>query len=81
MPSITAGAGRSWRGSSRAGAWPDCFFVVPGVRPAASQSADQKRVISPREALDAGASILVIGRPITAADDPVEAARAINGTL
>ncbi len=61
--------------------WPDGFFVVPGVRPAASQSADQKRVISPREALDAGASILVIGRPITQAADPDEAARAIEATL
>jgi orotidine-5'-phosphate decarboxylase len=61
--------------------WPDGFFVVPGVRPANSHSADQKRVMTPRSALDAGASILVIGRPITQAPDPDRAARAIEATL
>ena len=61
--------------------WPDGFFVVPGVRPADAQSADQKRVMTPRAALDAGASILVIGRPITDAEDPDAAARAIGATL
>ena len=61
--------------------WPDGFFVVPGVRPAEAGAADQKRVITPREALDNGASILVIGRPIAEADDPQEAARAIAATL
>jgi orotidine-5'-phosphate decarboxylase len=61
--------------------WPGGFFVVPGVRPADGQSADQKRVMTPRKALDAGASILVIGRPITQADDPDLAARAIEATL
>ena len=60
-------------------AWPDGFFVVPGVRPADSAVGDQKRVMTPREALDAGASILVIGRPITAAADPAAALRAIAG--
>ena len=54
-------------------AWPDGFFVVPGIRPAGGDDADQKRVVTPREALDDGASILVIGRPITAADDPQRA--------
>ena len=62
-------------------AWPHGFFVVPGVRPAAGASADQKRVVTPRAALDAGASILVIGRPITQAEDPDQAARAIEATL
>ena len=62
-------------------AWPDGFFVVPGVRPADGSAADQKRIVSPRAALDAGASILVIGRPITEADDPAAAIRAIAGTL
>ena len=62
-------------------AWPTGFFVVPGVRPEGSGSGDQKRVITPRAARDAGASVLVIGRPITQADDPVEAARAIAATL
>jgi orotidine-5'-phosphate decarboxylase len=61
--------------------WPGGFFVVPGVRPADSHAADQKRVMTPRKALDAGASILVIGRPITQAEDPDGAARAIGATL
>lgn len=62
-------------------AWPNGFFVVPGVRPEGSGVADQKRVVTPRAALDAGASILVIGRPITGADDPEAALKAIAGTL
>lgn len=61
--------------------WPDGFFVVPGLRPADSGAGDQKRVMTPRAALDAGASILVIGRPITQARDPDQAARAIEATL
>jgi orotidine-5'-phosphate decarboxylase len=61
--------------------WPGGFFVVPGVRPANSHTGDQKRVMTPRKALDAGASILVIGRPITQAEDPDHAARAIEATL
>jgi orotidine-5'-phosphate decarboxylase len=61
--------------------WPDGFFVVPGVRPAGGEAGDQKRVVTPRQALDAGASILVIGRPITMAEDPDAAARAIAATL
>jgi orotidine-5'-phosphate decarboxylase len=62
-------------------AWPDGFFVVPGVRPADASAGDQKRVVTPRQALDAGASILVVGRPITQAADPDQAARAIAATL
>lgn len=61
--------------------WKDGFFVVPGVRPANGHSGDQKRVVTPRAALDGGASILVIGRPITQATDPDQAARAIEATL
>ena len=61
--------------------WKDGFFVVPGIRPADSAVSDQKRVMTPRLALDAGASILVIGRPITAAPDPAAALRAIAATL
>jgi orotidine-5'-phosphate decarboxylase len=61
--------------------WPDGFFVVPGVRPADGPVGDQKRVMTPRKALDAGASILVVGRPITQAADPDVAARAIEATL
>jgi orotidine-5'-phosphate decarboxylase len=61
--------------------WPKGFFVVPGVRPADGNVGDQKRVVTPREALDRGASILVIGRPITQAENPDAAARAIMATL
>jgi len=62
-------------------AWPDGFFVVPGVRLAGGDVSDQKRVVTPRQALDDGASILVIGRPITAADDPGTALRDIAAAL
>ena len=61
--------------------WPDGFFVVPGVRLNDAVHGDQKRVMTPREALDNGASILVVGRPITLASDPDVAARAIEATL
>jgi orotidine-5'-phosphate decarboxylase len=65
--------------------WPKGFFVVPGVRPEAAPNGahhgDQKRVVTPRAALDAGASIIVVGRPITQAENPDAAARAIEGTL
>ena len=61
--------------------WHDGFFVVPGVRPSDGAAGDQKRVITPRAAIDAGASILVIGRPVTAAEDPDAALRAIAATL
>ena len=61
--------------------WAKGFFVVPGVRLANGQTGDQKRVVTPREAIDAGASILVVGRPITQAEDPDAAARAIGATL
>ncbi|HSC19268.1 MAG TPA: orotidine-5'-phosphate decarboxylase [Rhizomicrobium sp.] len=53
------------------------LIVTPGVRPAGAALADQRRVTTPLEAVRAGADILVIGRPITAAADPVAAARAI----
>ena len=61
--------------------WKDGFFVVPGLRPAGASVGDQKRVVTPREARDNGASVLVIGRPISRAEDPVRAAREIEGTL
>jgi orotidine-5'-phosphate decarboxylase len=62
-------------------AWPDGFFVVPGVRPAGGDVADQKRVVTPAQAIADGASVIVIGRPITAAPDPAQAIRDIAGTL
>jgi orotidine-5'-phosphate decarboxylase len=49
---------------------PDFFTVVPGIRPAGAGVQDQKRVATPASALAAGADLLVIGRPITAAPDP-----------
>ena len=61
--------------------WRDGFFVVPGLRPAGSAVGDQKRVVTPRQARDHGASVLVIGRPISRADDPARAARNIEATL
>ncbi|HBM90440.1 MAG TPA: orotidine-5'-phosphate decarboxylase [Rhodospirillaceae bacterium] len=53
---------------------PDFILMVPGIRPSWAASGDQKRVMTPREAVDQGATHLVIGRPITGADDPVAAA-------
>ncbi|MEQ1542254.1 MAG: orotidine-5'-phosphate decarboxylase [Novosphingobium sp.] len=61
--------------------WKDGFFVVPGLRPADGNTGDQKRTVTPRAARDAGASVLVVGRPISRAEDPVAAARAIEATL
>ena len=61
--------------------WPGGFFVVPGVRPAGGAMGDQKRAVTPRAAIDAGASIIVVGRPISQAKDPDLAAREIEATL
>lgn len=61
--------------------WKKGFFVVPGLRPAGAASGDQKRVVTPRQARNDGASVLVIGRPISRADDPAQAAREIEATL
>jgi orotidine-5'-phosphate decarboxylase len=59
----------------------DFLLVVPGVRPSWAAVGDQKRVMEPREAADAGADYLVIGRPITGAADPAEAARRIAAEI
>ncbi len=56
---------------------PDFLIVTPGIRPETSQSGDQKRVATPAAAIAAGASYLVVGRPITGAANPLEAAREI----
>lgn len=60
---------------------PDFKLVVPGIRPAGSAAGDQKRVMTPADAVTAGADVLVIGRPITQADDPAAAARAIADSI
>lgn len=56
---------------------PDAFFLVPGIRPAGADLGDQKRVGTPAQAMKDGANLLVIGRPIRDANDPVAAAKAI----
>ena len=62
-------------------AWPGGFFVVPGIRPAGADVADQKRVVTPAQAVEDGASVLVIGRPITGAPDPARAIAEISASL
>ena len=60
---------------------PDFKLVVPGIRPAGATNEDQKRVVTPVEAIALGADYLVIGRPITKANDPVAAVQKIAGEL
>ncbi|HTW19041.1 MAG TPA: orotidine-5'-phosphate decarboxylase [Mycobacteriales bacterium] len=65
----------------RAALGPEVVLLVPGVRPAGVASNDQARTATPATALADGADLVVIGRPITGADDPGEAAAAIAATL
>lgn len=65
----------------RAACGQDFALMVPGIRPEGADVGDQKRVMSPKEALAAGATHLVIGRPITGADDPAMAAAKIIENL
>lgn len=61
--------------------WKQGYLVVPGLRLGGNAVGDQKRVVTPRQARDDGASVLVIGREISKAEDPLAAARAIEATL
>ena len=63
--------------SVRAALGPDALLVIPGIRPAATAADDQKRIATPRDAIRNGASMLVVGRPITRASDPAQAAAEI----
>lgn len=65
----------------RAEVGPDVTLITPGVRPAGSAAQDQARVATPQQALDDGADLLVIGRPITGATDPGAAAATIAAGL
>lgn len=59
----------------------DFILMVPGIRPAGSDKGDQKRIMTPAEALAKGANHLVIGRPITQAEDPAKAAKRIQAEI
>jgi orotidine-5'-phosphate decarboxylase len=65
----------------RAEVGPEITLITPGVRPAGAAAQDQARIATPEEALDAGADLLVIGRPITGAADPGAAAARIAAAL
>lgn len=62
-------------------AFPNMYMVTPGVRPQGSELGDQNRVITPKQAVDLGADMLVVGRPIYQAQDPGAAAQAIYESL
>jgi len=65
----------------RAAVGPGPLLVVPGVRPAGASKGDQARVATPAEAVRAGADVIVVGRPLRDAQDPVAAARAIAASI
>jgi orotidine-5'-phosphate decarboxylase len=60
---------------------PDFVQVLPGIRPAGADVQDQKRVMTPGDAAAQGAQYIVVGRPVTQADDPAAAAAAINAEI
>lgn len=55
----------------------EILIVTPGIRPAGFEAGDQKRIVTPKDAIKAGANYLVVGRPVTGADDPLKAAQSI----
>ena len=59
----------------------DTLIVTPGIRPAGNAAGDQKRVVTPGDAIKAGADYLVVGRPVTGAAEPVKAAETIVGEI
>lgn len=59
----------------------DFLLVSPGIRPAGSKADDQRRIMTPLDALSAGSNYLVIGRPITQSDDPMGVLRTINSEI
>ncbi len=65
----------------RAACGPDFKLIVPGIRPVWSEAGDQKRITTPAQAIQDGADYIVIGRPITGAADPLDAARCIAEEL
>jgi len=65
----------------RAACGPGFKLLTPGIRPTWAAAGDQKRVVTPSDAINRGSDYLVIGRPITGADDPAEAARKIGDEL
>lgn len=68
-------------GLVRSAAGRDLLIVTPGIRPAGTVAGDQKRAVTPGEAIRLGVDYMVVGRPITAASDPVAAARAIQSEI
>jgi orotidine-5'-phosphate decarboxylase len=64
-------------GTVREALGPQPILVVPGIRPQGHGQNDQVRVLTPGEAMERGANYIVVGRPVTEADDPEAAARAI----
>jgi orotidine-5'-phosphate decarboxylase len=56
---------------------PEALLVIPGIRPAGANKDDQRRIATPGDAISRGASMLVVGRPITQASNPADAARAV----
>ena len=56
-------------------------LITPGIRPAGSEVGDQRRIMTPEQALAAGVAYIVIGRPVTQSADPAQTLKAINASL